>query len=187
MADRIDPFQDFLCLCAPPILVINVPNKLYMSCPPGNTNIVSFSPGGEHDRLCIPSSRSSFTPISMHPPPQQSAYPPSQPRFMYPTSGFYYNLMQNSSHTASQTTIPCTRPVQTVLRLRLYLLRLHIYLHLCIPHVFRLIHQFLLVTFTLGIRRQQMSIVRPLFLMVYHPTHRVFCCLSIANCCQILL
>jgi len=86
MADRIDPFQDLRCLCAPPILVINVPNKLYMSCPPGNTNIVSFSPGGEHDRLCIPSSRSSFTPISMHPPPQQSAYPPSQPRFMYPMS-----------------------------------------------------------------------------------------------------
>jgi hypothetical protein len=85
---------------------------LYMGCPPGNTNMVSFSPGGEHDRFCIPSSGSLFTPISMHLPPQQSAYPPSQPRFMYPTSycpgnpGFYYDLMQNSSHTASQTTMP---------------------------------------------------------------------------------
>jgi hypothetical protein len=30
MADRIDPFPDLRCLCAPPILVIDVPNKLYI-------------------------------------------------------------------------------------------------------------------------------------------------------------
>jgi len=165
---------------------------LYMGCPPGNTNMVSFSPGGEHDRLCIQSSGSSFTPISMHPPPQQSTYLPSQPRFMYPTSycpgnpGFYYDLLQNSSHTATQTIMPYP-PSTDCATSTSVLLHLHIYLHLCIPRIFHLIHQFILVTFTLGIHRQQMSIVRPLFLMVYHPTHQVFRRLNIVNCCQILL
>jgi len=80
---------------------------LYMGCS-SNPNIVSFSPSGDPDRQYnIPSSGPSITPYHMTLP---SIHHHSTPQVMYPSAnyfhgnpGFYYDLMQNSTHTGSQT------------------------------------------------------------------------------------
>jgi len=78
-----------------------------------NSNVVSFSPQSEIDRW---GSTSSLGPSISHP---QMSSPmntvQSTPRVVYPSShyssgnpGFYYDLMQNYTHTGSQTNIRTT-------------------------------------------------------------------------------
>jgi hypothetical protein len=83
---------------------------LYMGCS-SNPHMVSLSPPVENDRQVtnLPMSSS----ISPYPSPYvpTNQYQPT-PRVVYPSSnylhgnpGFYYDLMQNSTHTGSQTTL----------------------------------------------------------------------------------
>jgi len=79
-----------------------------MGCP--DTNIVSFSPPVENSRQIFHPSNSSLI-SSYHlplPPPTFN----STPRIMYLSSsylhgnpGFYYDLMQNATHTGTQMTL----------------------------------------------------------------------------------
>jgi len=77
---------------------------LYMGCP-SNLNQVSFSPLDEFDHQVSSGSLISYQPPTM----STNTYLPT-PRIMYPSStyskgnpGFYCDLMQNTTHTGSQT------------------------------------------------------------------------------------
>jgi hypothetical protein len=83
---------------------------LFMGCP--TTNMVSFSPLGENVQHGFSSSEPSFTPAVAPPPlpPTSLPYIPKA-RIMYPSTyysgnpGYYYDLMQNSTHIGSQTNL----------------------------------------------------------------------------------
>jgi len=95
-----------LSLCSPYTGDRHAQQASYMGCP-GNSHLGSFSPSVENDRqVTIPSSRPSISPYQMTSPITMYQ---SNPRIMYPSStylhgnpGFYYDLMQNSTHTGSQ-------------------------------------------------------------------------------------
>ena len=98
----------YLPLCSPYSGDQRAQQALYLGCP--DTIMVSFSPPVENIRQMTHPSNSSL--ISLYHMPLPSSTWNGRPRIMYPSSsylhgnpGFYYDLMQNSTHTGSQTTL----------------------------------------------------------------------------------
>jgi hypothetical protein len=96
-----------LPLCSPYSRDRRAQQALYIGCP--DTNMVSFSPPVENSRqMTHPSNSSLISPYHM---PSPSSTLNATPRIMYPSSsylhgnpGFYYDLVQNSTHTGYRRT-----------------------------------------------------------------------------------